>query len=81
MPEQTRTEVRREVVILRQDRFAELCDARGWTNRYQRAQALGVRHTTLRRLEYGGHPGSKLIGQVLATLGVPFEAVFDRRSA
>lgn len=78
MPEQTDT--RREVVYLRQEAFAEMCNARGWTNRYQRAQALGVSHTTLRRLEHGGRPGSQLIGIVLAKLNVPFELVFGWRS-
>ncbi len=72
---------RREVVFLRQEQFKALCDERGWTNENQRALAIGVRHTTLRRLEHGGRPGGKLIGAILATLNVPFEDVFERRSA
>jgi hypothetical protein len=76
--EQTTTE-QSEVVVLRQDKFAEYCDARGWpSSRYQRAKHIGVMHTTLRRLEHGGNPGPQLIGKILAKLGVPFEAVFDR---
>ncbi|MFD0595045.1 hypothetical protein ACFQZ4_23960 [Catellatospora coxensis] len=68
------------VVVLRQDKFAEYCDARGWrSSRLGRAEQIGVVHTTLRRLEHGGNPGPKLIAQVLAKLGVPFEAVFDRK--
>lgn len=78
MSEQTITTEPGTVVVLRQDKFAEYCNARGWKSRNRRAQEIGVVHTTLRRLEHGGKPGNPLVGKVLAKLGVPFEAVFDR---
>lgn len=68
--------------------FEELCNARGWTNDYRRSVKIGVEHTTIGRLRpcdkcggRRGRPGGTFIGKTLAALGVPFEAVFVRRTS
>lgn len=69
-------------VWLRVTEFDRLTRAKGWPTDLAVARALGVSHTTVGRLRTGGQqPSSKFIAAALDKLGVPFDALFERRAA
>lgn len=68
-------------VWLRVEEFDRLTINRGWYTDSARARALGVSHPTVGRLRAGGRPGSKFIAAALDKLNVPFDTLFERRSA
>lgn len=72
----------RAAVRVRFDVFDALCNAKGLELDIQRAGALGIHHTHLGRIRKGkAQVGGKFIAATLDLLNVPFEVVFERRSA
>ncbi|MEU8264945.1 helix-turn-helix transcriptional regulator [Micromonospora sp. NPDC048999] len=66
-------------VALRVEEFDRITERMGYSNDAERAKAIGVSHTTISRLRSGKiRPGGRFIAATLATLGVPFETVFER---
>lgn len=61
------------------EKFELLTKVKGWTNDLQRAQGIGVSHTTIGRLRRNEiNPGLRFIGQATAALGVDIDDLFDR---
>lgn len=72
----------RAVVRVRFDVFDALCNAQGLALDIQRADALGIHRNYVGRLRKGDvNVGGKFIAATLNLLKVPFEVVFERRSA
>lgn len=80
MNETSTVERERDEWELDLDVFDWIMNEKGFTNDIQRAEAIGVNHSTLSKIRSGAvRPGIKFVFGT-ASIGIPFAVIFKKRS-